>query len=455
MGFPQGFLWGAATAAYQIEGAAQEDGRAPSIWDTFSHTPGKVLDGDTGDVATDHYHRWEEDIATMAALGIGAYRFSISWSRVLPDGTPNQKGLDFYSRLVDELLSHGIAPVATLYHWDLPQALEDAGGWPERDTAHRFADYAERIGRVLGDRVHTWTTLNEPWCSAFLGYASGVHAPGRTEPAAALAAAHHLNLAHGLAVRALRGVTPPSARHSVTLNLHHLRGDAEAVRQVDAVSNRVFLDPMLGRGYPADLLDDTSSLTDWSFVRDGDEALIAAPLDVLGVNYYSPTLVRVWDGTSPRAHADGHRQGAATPFVGCERVEFAEQPGPYTAMGWPIDASGMEELLLRLHREYPGTPLMVTENGAAFDDVVEDGRVRDERRIAYLRDHIAAVERACAAGADVRGYFAWSLLDNFEWAYGYSKRFGLVRVDYPTGRRTWKDSAHWYRDTIATHRGSA
>jgi beta-glucosidase len=454
MGFPDGFLWGAATAAYQIEGAAQEDGRAPSIWDTFSHTPGKVLNGDTGDVATDHYHRWQEDIATMAALGIGAYRFSISWSRVLPDGTPNQKGLDFYSRLVDDLLAHDIAPVATLYHWDLPQDLEDAGGWPERDTARRFADYAERIGRVLGDRVHTWTTLNEPWCSAFLGYASGVHAPGRTDPAAALAAAHHLNLAHGLAVRALRGVTSPSARHSVTLNLHHLRGDAEAVRQVDAVSNRVFLDPMLGNGYPADLLEDTAPITDWGFVRDGDEAIIAAPLDVLGVNYYSPTLVRVWDGTSPREHADGHRRGAATPFVGCDRVEFAEQPGPYTAMGWPIDANGMDELLLRLHREYPHTPLMVTENGAAFDDVVEDGRVRDERRITYLRDHIAAVERACDAGADVRGYFAWSLLDNFEWAYGYSKRFGLVHVDYETGKRTWKDSAHWYRDTIAERRGS-
>jgi beta-glucosidase len=454
MGFPDGFLWGAATAAYQIEGAAQEDGRAPSIWDTFSHTPGKVLNGDTGDVATDHYHRWQEDVATMAALGIGAYRFSISWSRVLPGGTPNQKGLDFYSRLVDELLEHGIAPIATLYHWDLPQDLEDAGGWPERDTARRFADYAERIGRVLGDRVHTWTTLNEPWCSAFLGYASGVHAPGRTDPAAALAAAHHLNLAHGLAVRALRGVTPPSARHSVTLNLHHLRGDAEAVRQVDAVSNRVFLDPMLGRGYPGDLLEDTASITDWGFVRDGDEAIIAAPLDVLGVNYYSPTLVRVWDGTSPREHADGHRQGAASPFVGCDRVEFAEQPGPYTAMGWPIDATGMEELLLRLRREYPDTPLMVTENGAAFDDAPEDGRVRDVRRIDYLRDHIAAVERASDAGADVRGYFAWSLLDNFEWAYGYSRRFGLVHVDYPTGKRTWKDSAHWYRDTIATHRGS-
>ncbi|SPT49805.1 GH1 family beta-glucosidase [Actinomadura madurae] len=450
MGFPKGFLWGAATAAYQIEGAAREDGRAPSIWDTFSHTPGKTLNGDTGDVATDHYHRRQDDIATMAELGIGAYRFSISWSRVLPDGTPNQKGMDFYSRLVDELLDHGIAPVATLYHWDLPQALEDAGGWPERDTARRFADYAERVGRVLGDRVHTWTTLNEPWCSAFLGYASGVHAPGRADPAAALAAAHHLNLAHGLGVRALRGVVPASARHSVTLNLHHLRGDPEAVRRVDAVSNRVFLDPMLGNGYPADLLEDTASLTDWGFLRDGDEEIIAAPLDVLGVNYYSPTLVRDWDGVSPRAHADGHRQGATTPFVGCDNVEFAEQPGPYTAMGWPIDATGMEELLLRLHREYPHTPLMVTENGAAFDDVLEDGgRVHDDRRIAYLRDHIAAVERACEAGADVRGYFAWSLLDNFEWAYGYSKRFGLVHVDYATGDRTWKDSASWYRDTIA------
>ena len=453
MGFPEGFVWGAATAAYQIEGAAQEDGRAPSIWDTFSHTPGKVLGGDTGDVATDHYHRYREDVAAMAALGLNAYRFSISWSRVLPGGSPNQKGIDFYSRLVDELLDHDIAPVVTLYHWDLPQELEDAGGWPERDTARRFADYAERIGRVLGDRVHTWTTLNEPWCSAFLGYAAGVHAPGRTDPAAALAAAHHLNLAHGLGVRALRAVVPPSARHSVTLNFHHLRGEPEAVRRVDAVANRIFLDPMLGKGYPADLIDDTASITDWSFVRDGDTEIIAAPIDVLGVNYYTPTLVRLWDGVSPREHADGHRQGAASPFVGCDDVEFVAQPGPRTAMGWPIDPTGMEELLLRLHRDHPRTPLMITENGAAFDDVVEaDGRVRDERRIAYLRDHIAAVERACEAGVDVRGYFAWSLLDNFEWAYGYSKRFGLLHVDYATGERTWKDSAHWYRDTIAAHR---
>ncbi|OLT25926.1 beta-glucosidase [Actinomadura sp. CNU-125] len=452
MGFPEGFLWGTATASYQIEGAAAEDGRAPSIWDTFSRTPGKVLDGDTGDVATDHYHRWREDVAAMARLGVGAYRFSISWSRVLPGGVPNRKGIDFYSRLVDELLDHGIAPVATLYHWDLPQDIEDAGGWPARDTANRFADYAERLGRALGDRVHTWTTLNEPWCSAFLGYAAGVHAPGRTDPVDALKAAHHLNLAHGMANRALREVVAPSALHSVTLNLHHLRGEDEAVRRVDAVSNRVFLDPMLGRGYPGDLKSDTADLTDWSFVRDGDEETIAAPLDVLGVNYYSPTLVRTYDGTSPREYADGHRQGAATPFVGCDDVEFAVQPGPYTAMGWPIDATGMDELLLRLHREYPGVPLMVTENGAAFDDeVAADGGVRDARRVAYLRDHIAAVGRAIGAGADVRGYFAWSLLDNFEWAYGYSKRFGIIRVDYPTGERTWKDSAFWYRDTIAAN----
>ncbi|QFG20817.1 GH1 family beta-glucosidase [Actinomadura sp. WMMB 499] len=452
MVFPEGFLWGTATASYQIEGAAAEDGRAPSIWDTFSRTPGRVLNGDTGDVATDHYHRWREDVAAMARLGVGAYRFSISWSRVLPGGEPNAKGIDFYSRLVDELLDHGIAPVATLYHWDLPQELEDAGGWPVRDTALRFAEYAERMGRALGDRVHTWTTLNEPWCSAFLGYASGVHAPGRTGPVDALKAAHHLNLGHGLANGALRGVVAPDARHSVTLNLHHLRGEDEAVRRVDAVSNRVFLDPMLGRGYPADLKDDTAGLTDWSFVRDGDEETIAAPLDVLGVNYYSPTLVRTWDGTSPREHADGHRQGAATPFVGCDDVEFAVQPGPYTAMGWPIDATGMDELLRRLHREYPGIPLMVTENGAAFDDEVDaEGGVRDDRRVAYLRDHIAAVGRAIAAGADVRGYFAWSLLDNFEWAYGYSKRFGLIHVDYPTGERTWKDSAFWYRDAIGTN----
>jgi beta-glucosidase len=458
--FPDGFLWGAATAAYQIEGAADEDGRTPSIWDVYSRTPGKVLAGDTGDVATDHYHRWPEDLESMTGLGLGAYRFSISWPRVLPEGGSglNGKGVDFYSRLVDGLLDHGIAPVATLYHWDLPQGLEEAGGWPARDTALRFADYAERIGAVLGDRVHTWTTLNEPWCTAFLGYASGVHAPGRTDPAASLAAAHHLNLAHGLATRALRGVVSPSAQHSITLNLHHVRGEPEAARKIDAVANRIFLGPLLDGRYPADLLADTAGITDWSFVRDGDEATIAAtpdaPLDMLGVNYYSPTLVRTWngDGGGSRDAADGHRQGAASPWPGADDVEFMRQPGPYTEMGWSIDATGLEELLLRLHRDHPGLPLMITENGAAFDDrVAPDGHVHDDRRIAYLRDHLAAVARAIAAGVDVRGYFAWSLLDNFEWSYGYSKRFGIIHVDYATQQRTWKDSALWYRDVISAN----
>ncbi|HEX6468569.1 MAG TPA: family 1 glycosylhydrolase [Streptosporangiaceae bacterium] len=450
--FPAGFMWGSATAAYQIEGAAEEDGREPSIWDTFSHTPGKVLAGDTGDVADDHYHRWPADIDAMAALGLKAYRFSISWPRVLPGGRLNQKGADFYSRLVDSLLERDIAPVATLYHWDLPHRLEEAGGWPVRDTALRFAEYAEQIGRVLGDRVHMWTTLNEPWCSAFLGYAAGVHAPGLTDPAAALAAAHHLNLGHGLAAQALRGVVSPDAQHSITLNLHQVRGDAEAVRRVDAVANRIFLGPMLAGGYPDDLLADTAGVCDWSFVHDGDEAAIGTPLDVLGLNYYAPVQVRMWSGSGPRAAADGHGDGPGSPWVGCDDVEFLPLPGPYTEMGWPIDATGLTEMLHRLHRDHPGLPIMITENGAAFEDKLEaDGRVHDDARIGYLRDHIAAVGAAIAAGVDVRGYFAWSLLDNFEWAYGYSKRFGLIHVDYETQERTWKDSAYWYRDVIAAN----
>ncbi|SEG64532.1 beta-glucosidase [Thermomonospora echinospora] len=455
-GFPAGFVWGAATAAYQIEGGAKEDGRVPSIWDTYSHTPGRVLAGDTGDVAADHYHRWADDVAMMADLGLRAYRFSIAWPRVMPGGRFNPKGADFYSRLVDALLDAGITPVATLYHWDLPQELEDAGGWPVRDTALRFAEYAEAAGRALGDRVGVWTTLNEPWCSAFLGYGSGVHAPGRTDAADAIAAAHHLNLAHGLGVEALRGVVLPRARFSVTLNLHHVRGespdDADAVRRVDGIANRIFLGPMLTGGYPADLVADTAQITDWAFVRPGDERTVAAPLDVLGVNYYSPTLVRRWDGSAPRQTADGHGASAHTAFPGCEDVEFVRQPGPYTAMGWPIDATGLTELLVRLHRDHPSVPLMVTENGAAFDDRADpDGRIRDTRRIGYLRDHIGAVRAALDAGVDLRGYFVWSLMDNFEWAYGYSRRFGIVHIDYETQRRTWKDSAHWYRKVIAAN----
>ncbi|TDD14413.1 GH1 family beta-glucosidase [Nonomuraea diastatica] len=455
--FPETFLWGTATAAYQVEGAWNEDGRGPSIWDTFSHTPGLVAGGDTGDDACDHYHRLEEDLDILAALGVGAYRFSISWPRVQPGGSGpvNAPGLDFYSRLVDGLLARDIAPVATLYHWDLPQELEDAGGWPHRDTARRFAEYARLMGDALGDRVHTWITLNEPWCSGYLGYASGVHAPARTEPAAALAAVHHLNLGHGLAVQALRTTAAAAAQMSVTLNLHHVRGvserDADAVRRADALANRAFLGPMLEGAYPRDLVADTASVTDWSFVRDGDEAAACQPLDVLGVNYYNPTLVRQWDGSAQRETADGHQDGAASPWIACENVEFVRQPGPYTEMGWNIDETGLTELLLRLHHDHPGLPLMITENGAAFADVVDaDGRVRDERRVDYLRRHLTAVTEAMAAGADVRGYFVWSLMDNFEWAHGYAKRFGIVRVDRDTMERTWKDSAHWYREVVAT-----
>ncbi len=457
--FPEGFVWGSATASYQIEGAAQEDGRTPSIWDTFSHTPGRTLNGDTGDVAADHYHRWAQDLDLIQELGLDAYRFSISWSRVQPGGSGafNQAGIDFYARLVDGLRERGVKPVATLYHWDLPQELEDAGGWPARDTALRFEDYAAGIVHALGERVDTWTTLNEPWCSAYLGYASGVHAPGRTEPAAALAAVHHLNLAHGLAGQVIRELAPASSL-SVTLNLHVIRpesdspADADAVRRIDALANRAFLGPMLDGAYPADLLADTASVTDWSFVQDGDEKQVQATLDVLGVNYYSTTRVRAWDGTSARADADGHGLSTSSPWVGAGDVDFVQQPGPYTAMGWNIDPAGLTELLLGLHRQYPGQAMMITENGAAFDDVVSaDGAIHDDLRIDYLDRHVEAMGVAIEAGADVRGYFLWSLMDNFEWGYGYDRRFGIIRIDYDTLARTWKDSAHWYQRLAASN----
>ncbi|HLT83276.1 MAG TPA: GH1 family beta-glucosidase [Phototrophicaceae bacterium] len=458
---PEGFVLGSATASYQVEGAAREDGRGPSIWDTYSHTPGRVWNGDTGDVACDHYHRYEQDLDLMAGLGLQAYRFSVAWPRIQPTGRgpANAAGLDFYDRLVDGLLERGITPIATLYHWDLPQALEDAGGWPARDTASAFAEYAAVMGRRLGDRVATWTTLNEPWCSAYLGYASGAHAPGRTEPAAALAAVHHLNLAHGLALQALRSEATGDPDYSVTLNFHVLRGQDDAVRQIDGLANRVFLQPMLEGGYPTDVVEDTAGVTDWSFVRDGDVEAIRQPIDVLGVNYYSTTRVRVWDGVSERQTADGHKGVGASPWPGAERVEFPPQPGPYTEMGWNIEPAGLTELLLRLHREYPDLPLMITENGAAFaDEVVPDpsratGRaVHDEKRVAYIRDHVGAVLDAVEAGADVRGYLVWSFLDNFEWGYGYSKRFGIVRVDYETFERIPKDSALWFADLARTRR---
>ena len=444
-GFPAGCLFGAATAAYQIEGAADEDGRGPSIWDTFSETPGKVVGGDTGAVAVDHYHRLDADLDLMAELGLEAYRFSISWPRIQPTGSGpvNQAGIDFYRRLADGLIARGIRPIATLYHWDLPQALEDLGGWTNRETAHRFAEYTRLVVDALGDRIPSWTTLNEPWCSAFLGYGSGAHAPGRTEADAALRAMHHLNLAHGLAVQVIREVAP-RAQVSVTLNFHAVRGDdAEAVRRIDALANRSFTGPLLEGAYPADLIEDTSAVTDWSFLQPGDEAIIHQPIDFLGVNYYSTTRVRMWDGVSPRQRADGHKDVGGSPWPGSEHVEFLQQDGPYTAMGWNIAPEALEALLVSLHVRYPDLPLMITENGAAFDDVVDGGRVPDPLRVDYLRQHFLAARRAVDRGVDLRGYLVWSLLDNFEWGYGYSKRFGIVHVDYDTLQRTVKDSGRW------------
>ncbi|WP_328900277.1 MULTISPECIES: GH1 family beta-glucosidase [unclassified Streptomyces] len=460
--FPTGFVWGAATAAYQVEGAAAEDGRTPSIWDTFSRTPGKVRNGDTGDIAADHYHRYRDDVALMKQLGLKAYRFSISWSRVQPTGRGPavQRGLDFYRKLVDELLEAGITPVATLYHWDLPQELEDAGGWPERATAERFADYTAIMAGALGDRVGTWTTFNEPWCSAFLGYGSGVHAPGRTEAASALRAAHHLNLAHGRAIEVLRGQLPAAAQTSVTLNLHQVRPltpspeDVDAARRIDAVGNRVFTGPMLHGAYPEDLLADTAHVVDWSkLVRAGDLEAIARPVDVLGINYYTPTLVSTPDRAGSGSGNDVHGASDHSPWPGSEHIAFHLADGkPTTAMNWSIDPNGLYNLLMDVAREHPGIPLMVTENGAAFDDYVSpEGRVQDPERIAYLHGHLDAVQRAVADGADVRGYFLWSLMDNFEWAYGYSKRFGAVYVDYASQRRIPKASAHWYADVIRRH----
>jgi beta-glucosidase len=442
--FPEGFAWGVASAAYQIEGGATEGGRGPSIWDTFSHRPGTVIGGDTGDVACDHFHRWPADLDLIAELGVPHYRFSVSWARVMPDGrTPNREGIDFYRRLVEGMRERGITPLMTLYHWDLPEALDEGGtaGWLARETADHFADFALLMGRELGDLVPTVTTFNEPWCSAYLGYASGEHAPGHTDNGLALRAAHHLNLAHGRAVTALRSVLPTSAEVSLTLNLHQLEAasqdpaDLAATRHVDAVANRIFLDPVLRGSYPDDLLDGTRHLTDWSFVEAGDLEVINAPIDVLGVNFYNPTRI-----AAPVA-------GEPT-WPGTDRARAVDIPGPKTVMGWPIVPSALTDLLLRVHRDY-GVPVVITENGCSGHDVVEaDGQVHDEGRIDYLRGHLAAVADALGAGADVRGYYLWTLLDNFEWAWGYGKRFGIVHVDFETQRRTVKDSGWWYRDVV-------
>ncbi len=444
--FPDGFVWGAATASYQIEGAVNEDGRGPSIWDTFSRSPGRVYAGHTGDVACDHYHRYVEDVALMADLGLASYRYSIAWPRVQPDGTGpvNTRGLDFYDRLTDELIGKGIDPVVTLYHWDLPQALEDRGGWTVRETAEAFAEYAQIMHARLGDRVRTWTTLNEPWCSAYLGYASGRHAPGVTDPASAFKAVHHLLLGHGLAARALRAAGAQSV--SITLNPSAVFPldadnpvDIEAARIVDGLSNRIFLDPLLRGEYPDDMRAHMARFTDLGFIHDGDEKVINAPIDVLGINFYTPAYVSAKPG-----------QPAAPDAPGTEGIAFRNPVGPITDIGWQIEPAALTRLLDRIHRDYPGTPMMITENGAAYPDgpSAEDGQIHDTNRIEYLDGHLRACLDAISHGVDLRGYFAWSLMDNFEWAEGYAKRFGLVHVDYTTQRRVPKDSARWYQEVI-------
>lgn len=450
--FPAGFRWGAATAAYQIEGAAGEGGRGPSIWDTFARTPGKVLGGDTGDVAVDHYHRFPEDVALMSDLGLTAYRFSISWPRVQPAGagTVNQEGLDFYRRLVDALLEAGIEPWPTLYHWDLPQPLEDKGGWPERETAHRFAEYAAHVHAALGDRVRNWTTINEPWCAAFLGYASGEHAPGRRDPAASLLAAHHQLFGHGLAVEAMRARTPDN-RFGAAVNLYAVSpatddpADVDAARRIDGLQNRLFLDPLLLGRYPADVLEDTAR---YGFVpADADLAVISTRIDHLGVNYYSRHTVAGTPGEATQTASSPF--STHSPWVGSDHVRFVPSGRPVTGMGWDIDAGGLHEVLTRVHREYPEVALYITENGAGYDETLDgDGTIQDDARIAYLDEHLRACHRAIADGVPLRGYFTWSLLDNFEWAWGYSKRFGLVHVDYATQRRVPKKSARWYAEVI-------
>jgi beta-glucosidase len=444
--FPEGFIWGAATAAYQIEGAVRDDGRGLSIWDTFSRTPGSVYAGHTGDVACDHYFRFHEDVALMAELGLRAYRFSVSWPRVQPDGSGpvNPRGLDFYDRLTDELCGRGVEPIVTLYHWDLPQTLEDHGGWTARDTAARFADYASAVYARLGDRVGTWTTLNEPWCSAFLGYAAGVHAPGRKDAGASFAAVHHLLLAHGLGVQALRAAGAGSV--GVTVNLAPVipadpdnAADAAAARLVDGLQNRLFLDPLLRGGYPTDMEAHAARFTDLGYLQDGDEKVISQPVDLLGINYYTPAFVAAQPGVTGNPV-----------YPGTEGVSFLPASGPVTAMGWQIEPTGLSTILERVARDYPGVPLLVTENGAAFDDRLdgEGGRVADADRIRYLDGHLRAAHQAISRGVDLRGYLVWSLLDNFEWAEGYHKRFGIIYIDYGTQRRVLKDSARWYREVI-------
>ena len=437
--FPDGFLWGSATASYQVEGAATEDGRGTSIWDTFSHTPGKTWHGDTGDIADDQYHRLDADLDLLAELGLRAYRFSVAWPRVQPEGSGavNQAGLDYYRRLVDGLNRRSVTPCLTLYHWDLPQPLQDAGGWPDREIVGRFTDYAAIVYEALGDQVPMWLTLNEPWVAAWMGYGSGKHAPGIADEAKALAATHHLLLAHGRAVEAMRSIGSGDAKLGITLNLTPARAagddpaDERAAARVDGNANRLFLDPIFRGSYPQDMIEHYGPVSDFSFVHDGDLETISTEIDWLGVNYYFGNRV------------------AGDPSDPDRGFVVLPPEGDTTAMGWPIEPATMTSLLKRLDSEYTKLPIYITENGAAFHDYVDpEGGVDDHERVEFLDGHFRAAHAAIEDGVNLRGYFVWSFLDNFEWSFGYSKRFGLVFVDYGTQTRTPKQSARWYAEVI-------
>lgn len=444
--FPKNFVWGAATSSYQIEGAWKEDGKGESIWDRFAHTPGKVIDGSNGDIACDHYHLWPEDIALMKNLNIQAYRFSIAWPRILPEGrgSVNQAGLDFYSKLVDGLLAADIVPYVTLYHWELPQALQDQGGWPARLSAQAFAEYADVVSRSLGDRVQKWMTHNEPWCASMLSYQVGEHAPGWQDWTAALRASHHVLLSHGWAVPAIRR-NSPDAEVGIVLNFTPAEpasaspADFQAARNFDGYFNRWFLDPVYGRHYPADMVADYAAagyLPDGlDFVEPGDMEAIAVKTDFLSVNYYTRAVLR--------------DEGAEDNLP---QTVFTAPQSEWTEMDWEVYPEGLYKLLNRLHFEYQVPKLYVTENGCAYSDGPDvQGRVPDTRRLNYLRDHFAAAYGAMQNGVPLEGYFVWSLMDNFEWAKGYTQRFGMVWVDYETQQRIPKESALWYKGVIAAN----
>jgi len=459
--FPEGFLWGAATAAYQVEGAVHDGGRGLSIWDTFSHSPGRTLNGDNGDVACRHYERLDEDLALIKDLGIKAYRFSIAWPRVQPDGKgpANQAGLDFYRRLVAGLRDQGTMPVATLYHWDLPQVLEDGGGWTVRETAERYGEYVAMAAAALGDEVGLWITLNEPWCSGWLGYGVGAHAPGISDVSQSLRATHHLLLGHARGVEVLR--RDSKAPVGITLNLGEAQPasdhplDVAAARVADGNLNRMYLEPLFKGAYPDDMIELFAAQGhSMDAVQPGDMEQISRPVDFLGVNYYKTEVV-----ASPQRAEEARRAGflppvaeqaAAGSILGA--VEVGRPEYERTAVNWEVDPAGLTRILVRVRDEYTTVPVYVTENGCAQHDYRgPDGAVHDSSRTRYIERHVRAVGDALAQGVDVRGYFVWSLMDNFEWALGYSMRFGITWVDYPTGERVPKDSYRWYQKVVAAN----